>query len=395
MKTVKLLLARGVYAPLCTFFPLFFFFSFLVMPLAAQSVYWDFTGGSRSGTSSAGYIQAGTASTGPGVSTSGFPDEACSNGEPWSVRGWYNTSSLNDAVNNGDYVSFSLSVSAGQAFHINGISFISNRSVNGGGDEFGPSSWAVFSSADNYANALFTGSNSTGMTGSSAPCGFHSHSLDITVQGGQGISFRLYAYGGASTEITTMRIDDFVVSGSTLPIRLSYFTAREEEEGVRLSWQTYQEESNAYMSVERSVDGYQFWEIGRVDGAGTTKLAQDYYFLDDDPSPGVNYYRLRQVDFDGSEHLHRVVSVRVRLKENRIRFFPTLAADHLTVHYPQSQEAGKLIVLNTLGRSVWQVDVPSGALQQQFSIATLLPGTYILQHWEGRKVEVLGRFVKQ
>jgi hypothetical protein len=395
MKTVKLLLARGVYAPFCVSFSFFLSLSILVIPLTAQSVYWDFTGGSRSGNSSAGYLQAGTASTGPGVSTSGFPDEACSNGEPWSVRGWYNTNSLNDAVNNGDYVSFSLSVSAGQAFHINGISFVSNRSVNAGGDEFGPSSWAVFSSADGYASPLFTGSNSTGTTGTSAPCSFNSQSLDITVQGGQGISFRLYAYGGASTEISTMRIDDLVISGSTLPVRLSYFTAREEEEGVRLSWQTYHEESNDYMAVERSVDGYQFGEIGRVDGAGTTKLSQDYYFVDDDPSPGVNYYRLRQVDFDGAEQVHRVVSVRVRSKENRIRFFPTLAIDHLTVHYPQVQAAGKLIVLNTLGRAVRQIDVPSGALQQQFNIAALLPGTYILQHWEGRKVEVLGRFVKQ
>ncbi|MCB1124705.1 MAG: T9SS type A sorting domain-containing protein, partial [Verrucomicrobiae bacterium] len=166
-------------------------------------------------------------------------------------------------------------------------------------------------------------------------------------------------------------------------------------EGVFLSWQTHYEESNAYMLVERSVDGYQFREIGRVAGAGDTKLSQDYYFVDDHPLPGVNYYRLRQVDFDGAEHVHRVVSVRVRSKDGLTRFFPTLATDHLTVHYPEPpQNAGTLFVLNTLGRVIRQVDIPQGALQQQFNISTLMPGTYILQYREGRKSELLGRFVK-
>lgn len=70
--------------------------------------------------------------------------------------------------------------------------------------------------------------------------------------------------------------------------------------GVMLNWSTSLEKDNAMFIVERSDDGIQFTNIGAVKGAGHSIESNDYSFLDDNMPSGQRYYRLRQIDFDGS-----------------------------------------------------------------------------------------------
>ena len=70
--------------------------------------------------------------------------------------------------------------------------------------------------------------------------------------------------------------------------------------GIMLSWSTSLEQDNAMFIIERSNDGIQFTNIGAVKGAGHSIKNNDYSFLDDSKSDGQRYYRLRQIDFDGS-----------------------------------------------------------------------------------------------
>lgn len=78
--------------------------------------------------------------------------------------------------------------------------------------------------------------------------------------------------------------------------------------GIRLDWTTAVEENNAYFIIERSLDGRNFEPIGTVEGAGDSFVQRGYSFSDTDPHPGTNYYRLVQVDYDGSRQFHRTVS---------------------------------------------------------------------------------------
>jgi len=84
-----------------------------------------------------------------------------------------------------------------------------------------------------------------------------------------------------------------------LPVELLSFNANEIEFEVILNWITASELNNDYFEVERSVDGLEFTVIGEISGYGTTTEAQQYEFIDSNPEYGINYYRLRQVDFDG------------------------------------------------------------------------------------------------
>ena len=76
-----------------------------------------------------------------------------------------------------------------------------------------------------------------------------------------------------------------------------------------LKWTTETEENNAYFSIQRSTDGQNFDEIGRVTGSGTTRVRMGYEFTDNQPLSPLIYYRLQQVDFDGKSSFSDIISV--------------------------------------------------------------------------------------
>lgn len=101
-------------------------------------------------------------------------------------------------------------------------------------------------------------------------------------------------------------IDNFSVS---LPINLVSFNAKKVKENIELTWSTASEINNAYFSIERSIDGFYYQEIGRLSGAGNSNSVIHYSFFDNQPFNGVSYYRLTQVDYNGNSETFTPVAV--------------------------------------------------------------------------------------
>jgi hypothetical protein len=99
-------------------------------------------------------------------------------------------------------------------------------------------------------------------------------------------------------------------TGILLPIELGSFTAFHNTQEVELYWTTISEENNDYFTVQRTLDGRNFEDIGLVMGAGTTQEMQDYAFIDHNPYDGTSYYRIRQTDYDGVYSYSEVLAVR-------------------------------------------------------------------------------------
>ncbi len=94
----------------------------------------------------------------------------------------------------------------------------------------------------------------------------------------------------------------YIVAGSSssLPVKLLQFTARKtDNKQVQLNWATAQEVNSKIFEVERSVDGKQFTGIATVNAGGNTHTLINYEVMDEQPAR-VNYYRLKQVDLDGT-----------------------------------------------------------------------------------------------
>ncbi|MBF8963547.1 cellulose-binding protein [Pontibacter sp. FD36] len=109
-----------------------------------------------------------------------------------------------------------------------------------------------------------------------------------------------------------------------LPVELHSFKGKPTQSGVQLDWETASEQDNAYFEVQRSQTATEFAAIGRVEGTGTTSLPQSYTFQDKEAGNGVNYYRLRQVDFDGTESFSPVLAVSLmQATTEEMRVYPT------------------------------------------------------------------------
>jgi hypothetical protein len=96
-----------------------------------------------------------------------------------------------------------------------------------------------------------------------------------------------------------------------------------EGETARVDWATVAEINNDYFVVERSKDG-NYWEsIGQVKGAGNSNVLIDYTYYDNNPYSGISYYRLTQVDFDGTSSTTHMVAVDNKLTDDaEITYYP-------------------------------------------------------------------------
>ncbi|MCB0572064.1 MAG: T9SS type A sorting domain-containing protein [Phaeodactylibacter sp.] len=181
------------------------------------------------------------------------------------------------------------------------------------------------------------------------------------------------------------------VNLSVLPISLVSFSGRQEGTVASLTWRTASEHDNDYMAVERSADGRSFIEIGRVPGAGYTLTPQNYRFVDENPQAGLNYYRLRQVDFDGAATYHGPVSVAFKPRETAgatVSLYPNPAADWLHVSWPSpTRQPVTLKVISLTGRQMALYQAPAGVYTYSLPLTGLQAGSYLLEIRQGAKVE--------
>jgi len=109
-----------------------------------------------------------------------------------------------------------------------------------------------------------------------------------------------------------------------LPVELLYFNGLADEGRVLLQWATATEINNDFFEVQKSETGEDFEVIGTVDGSGDSDELLEYEFVDKQPFTGENFYRLRQVDFDGSYEYSNIIRVENELEDFKflVSIFP-------------------------------------------------------------------------
>lgn len=168
-----------------------------------------------------------------------------------------------------------------------------------------------------------------------------------------------------------------VSSGSALPVELARFDASALQGAVELSWQTWSETGNKRFVIEHSPDGIHYADIGEAPGAGTTAAPQAYVFLDKNPSPGPNYYRLRQEDFDGDSHYSEVRYAWMDVPANALRGFPTIVNQTFTLQLDFPVDAGfELFILDSYGRVAMTYHWPARQKEVILNTEILAPGWY-------------------
>ncbi len=166
------------------------------------------------------------------------------------------------------------------------------------------------------------------------------------------------------------------VSNGPLPISLVDFTATKQDKIVSLNWQTSTEQNSSYFDVEFSRDGTKFESIGRVAAAGNSSTVKNYSSTHQSPINGVNYYRLKLVDADGSFKFSAVRAVKFSTTKS-ITMMPNPTVDRVFI---TSNEGGVLqsVGLYSLNGKLLQ-QVNNFVLGKSIDLSTYAPSIYILK----------------
>lgn len=115
----------------------------------------------------------------------------------------------------------------------------------------------------------------------------------------------IYTFSSKATSFSPFGLSN---SSGVLPIKLLFFEAQKSDEGLNFSWATAVEINNDHFTIEQSIDGKSFYEIGMVDGQGTVSQVSHYdWSYSGAISRAETYYRLKQTDFDGKATYSDVV----------------------------------------------------------------------------------------
>jgi hypothetical protein len=167
-----------------------------------------------------------------------------------------------------------------------------------------------------------------------------------------------------------------------LPVVLLDFAAQLQGSAVALTWHTASEKNSAHFDVERSTDGTTFSKLDAVAAQGTSNLAHSYAFRDAKLplSASTLYYRLRQVDLDGTFAFSPVRMVGLAgagTSTGTLALYPNPASATATLSGAAAQEAVQ--VLDALSRVVYTTTTAADGTAKLDLPASLPAGVYIVR----------------
>ena len=200
---------------------------------------------------------------------------------------------------------------------------------------------------------------------------------------------------GGDNNTATIRINNTSAAPLPLPVALTRFTAEPTGRRVTVRWTTAMELNSAYFDVERSFNGYAFAAVGRVASGGNSSEAKHYHWLDSPTGGKVVYYRLRQVDKDGTATFSQVRTVALLETAGDIALVPNPAPASVMVDLTQALAVEYTIQVRDLaGRLLYAQQAMGGQLVAVAAGQDLKRGVYLVTI-TGQDLRVTKRLIKE
>ena len=190
-----------------------------------------------------------------------------------------------------------------------------------------------------------------------------------------GVGFDLSVSNGTTTLNTGTTAPCSCIN--PLPVELTSFQGKVQDETVVLTWTTATEINNSHFEVQRSLDGSRFDFVGAQEGLGTTNQPQHYTLVDKERVVGETYYRLKQVDFDGAYEFSNIIAIKVPTKNVIAAVIPNPIEDKTMVKFGlELSDYTKLEVRTVTGQLVKTYQVTGK--NQEVNFQDLQRGIYFL-----------------
>lgn len=198
----------------------------------------------------------------------------------------------------------------------------------------------------------------------------------------------------AASDIYASRLNpDGTLGFVALPVSLIRLETNKTGQVIQLHWQTASEKNFSHFNIERSNDGRQFAQIGKLHTTGNSEEIRNYRFTDNTPLKGVNYYRLQLVDQDGKFSYSPVLHVRNDVNGILFAISPNPAKDFINISYAGKKEMVEISIYDIHGKLLRQ-QTRKNELPLKVEMHQIEPGLYFIQLFDGETRQE-GKFIKQ
>ncbi len=215
------------------------------------------------------------------------------------------------------------------------------------------------------------------------PDGDQVYGITVSVNGSSDATFT----GVANQTVTVTNQDDETIP---LPLDLLSFVANTLENGINVEWVTTNEVNIESIALEKSANAIDFIEINRVDGNNNDQ--QNFYsHLDRSPVEGLNYYRLRMTDFDGTVEYSALISANWQVTTFELVVYPNPVQNILNISSNQNLGSATYSIFDVRGTRVdaGKINGLGGAID----VSKLKKGIYQLVLQVGERIET-SRIIK-
>lgn len=198
-------------------------------------------------------------------------------------------------------------------------------------------------------------------------------------------------YSSTNSNISSNHIkllQDGINEPSPLPITLLSFNGHQQEKTIFIEWITASETNNDYFALEKSTDNLNNWEtIAKINGNGNSNKVIQYNYIDDKPADGIQYYRIKQTDYDGNFEYFNIIAVNYIFSENfEVKIFPNPAQNHIFVNAQGFNGSVKVQINDMAGNKVLDI-LQSGNENIKIDISNLLSGVYLINVMIGNSLQ--------
>lgn len=148
------------------------------------------------------------------------------------------------------------------------------------------------------------------------------------------------------------------VSSTTLPIAFSkLLEAKQKQKTTHITWSVPGQNNDDKYIVEHSINGKDFLVIGEITGDGTAALERNYGYTHHTPVPGLNYYRVKQIDYGGQFSYSNIADVKYEGIGKTVKIYPNPSSDRITIAVEDLHRKEYVQIYNSLGLLVKEVVV--------------------------------------
>ncbi|MEZ4740283.1 MAG: T9SS type A sorting domain-containing protein [Flavobacteriales bacterium] len=197
-------------------------------------------------------------------------------------------------------------------------------------------------------------------------------------------------------EVYVMFIDNFDITGQAfelnwnlmngasldcalLPVEMVDLRAEPRHGEVAVQWSTMSERLSERFIIEHSLDGISFRPVGELRAAGTSNARLEYEWLDRNAVPGMNYYRLQQVDVDGTVTPSEIVPAMLRTGAGKLLATPNPAKHDVRIELPEGSWSDLSVeVFDATGRAMAPSPLPNSITERyvEIPVSTIASGSY-------------------